>query len=130
VDTADNAAATGNAAAKVADTADDAAAAGNAAAKVADTADITTTADIVATADNAVTSAIAVAAIPAVTAANTNAADNSGIANSVRDRKSGTIKIGMVTYPDATTEAGGNMGTTTKEKKIDLIHITDSISVD
>jgi hypothetical protein len=104
--------------------ADNAATTGNLDAKVADTA------DVVATTDNAVTSAITVAAIPAVTAANANAADNTDIVNSVRVRKSGITKIGKVTYPNATTAAGRNTGTTTGEKKINSIHITDFVSVD
>ncbi len=130
VDTADGAVSTGIAAAKVADTTDDAAATGDADAKVADTADVAATADNAATADDAVTSAIAVAAIPAVTAAKVNAADNTDIINSVRVRKSGTTKICKVTYPDTTTAAGRNTGTTTGENKIDSKHIMDSISVD
>jgi hypothetical protein len=52
------------------------------------------------------------------------------IVNSIRVRKSGTTKIGKVTYPDTTTAAGGNTGTTTGDNKIDSIHITDSVSVD
>ncbi len=112
------------------DTADDAAAAGNAPAKVVDTADVVATADVAATADNAVIAAIAVAAIPAITAANANAADNANILNSVQFRKCSTTNIGKVTYPDATTAAGRNTETTTGEKKIDSIHITDSVSVD
>ncbi len=100
------------------------------AAKDADTADVVATADVAAAADNTVTSAVAVAAIPAVTAANANTMDNADILNSIQVRKSGTTKIGKVTYLDTTTAAGGNMGTTTGEKKIDSIHITDSVSVD
>jgi hypothetical protein len=40
------------------------------------------------------------------------------------------MKISKVTYPNTTTAAGRNTGTTTGEKKIDSIHITDSISED
>ncbi len=40
------------------------------------------------------------------------------------------MKIGKVTYPGATTAAGGNAGTTTRENEINSIHITDSVSVD
>ncbi len=101
----------------------------NAAAKVTDTAVVVATADIAATVDNAVTSAVAVAAIPAITVTNTDTADNADIVNSVRVRKSGSAKIGKVTYPNATTAAGRNMGTTTREKKINSIHITDFISI-
>ncbi len=113
MDTTDNAAATSNAAAKFADTADDAATAGNVAAKVADTTDFGATADVMATAEDGVASAVAVAAIPAVTAANLNAADNANMVNSIQARKSGTTKIGKVTYPGTTTAASGNTGTTT-----------------
>ncbi len=130
VDTTDGAAVTGDAAVKVADTADNAATAGNTAAKVTDTADTVATADVAATADNAVTSAVAVVAIPAVTAANANAAGNANIVNSAQVRKSGTTNIGKVIYPNATTAAGGNTGTTTGENGIDSIHITDFVSVD
>ncbi len=130
MNTTDNMAATGDAAAKVADTADNAAAAGDAAAKVAATAEVAATADIAATTDDTVTSAIAIAAIPVVTAANANAADNTNIVNSVQVRKSGTKKMSKVTYPNAITAAGRNMGTTTGEKMINSIHITDSVSVD
>ena len=77
-----------------------------------------------------VTSAVAVAAVSAVATTNANAADNADIVNLVQVRKSGTTKIGKVTYPNATTAASGNTGTTTGEKKIDLSHITDSVSVD
>jgi hypothetical protein len=112
------------------DTADNAAAAGNEAAKVADTTDVATTADILATTEDAVTSAIAIAAIPAVTTANANATDNADMVNFVRIRKRGTTKIGKVAYPNATTAAGRNTGTTTREKKINSKHIPDSVSVD
>ncbi len=64
IDTADDAAATGNAAAKAPDTADNAAATGNAAAKVMDTADMAASTDVVATTEDAVTSAVAIAASP------------------------------------------------------------------
>ncbi len=70
-----------------------------------------------ATADDMVTSAVAVAAVSAVATTNANAADNADIVNLVQVRKSGTIKIGKVTYPDATTAAGRNLVTTTRVKK-------------
>jgi hypothetical protein len=128
--TTDSAATTGDAAAEVTDTADNAAAAGNAAAKVEDTADIVATTDVAATANNVVTYAVAVAAIPAVTTTNANATDNADIVNSIQVSKSSTTKIGKVTYPNATTAAGGNTGTTTGEKNINSKHIMDSVSVD
>jgi hypothetical protein len=115
---------------KVADTAESTATACDAAAKVADTTEVAATTDAAATADNAVTSAVAAVAIPAVTATNANAAGNANIVNSIQVRKSGTTKIGKVTYPDATTAASRNMGTTTGENEINSIHITNSVSVD